>query len=382
MELQQLWLTDFRSYGSCELSFSPGLTAVVGRNGEGKTNLLEAIGYLATLRSFRGAPVEALVREGSPSAVVRAEGTRDGRSLLVEAEINRAGRNRVQVNRQRLARARDLLGALRVSVFSPDDLELVKGGPALRRGYLDDALVALAPRNESLLSEVERILRQRNALLKQSGGRDSPEVTATLDVWDAKLAAAGAQLASARRELVARLGPRLDRSYRELAGADVGVGARYEAPWLAAGREAEAEVAADGVGAAAAGSSAEALAAALAAARRDDLRRGVSTVGPHRDELELRIGGLPARTHASQGEQRSLAWALRLAAHELVTEATGSAPILLLDDVFSELDPDRSHALVAHLPAGQTVLTTAGGLPPGALPDVLWTVQGGAVAPG
>ena len=143
MHLQRLWLTDFRSYGSAELTFAPGLTALLGANGQGKTNIMEAVGYLATLSSFRGAPTEALVRNGANSAIVRAEGERDGRSLLIEAEINSSGRSRVQVNRQRLARTRDLLGALRVSVFSPDDLELVKGGPAERRRYLDEALVAL-----------------------------------------------------------------------------------------------------------------------------------------------------------------------------------------------------------------------------------------------
>ncbi len=359
MELHQLWLTDFRSYPAVELELGAGLTAVLGPNGHGKTNLLEAIGYLATLASFRGAPTDALIRDGTAQAVVRAEGVRDGRNLLVEAEIVRVGRNRVQVNRQPLRRARDLLGALQVTVFAPDDLALVKGGPGDRRVYLDDALVAQRPRHDVLRTDVDKVLRQRNALLKQSGGRLSAEIEATLDVWDAKFVAAGEALAAARQALVVDLGPRLALAYDRVAQREADIGAVYVAPWTADG-----------------------LAGALAASRRDDLRRGVSTVGPHRDELDLRIGGLPARTHASQGEQRSLAWAMRLAAHEVVAEAVESPPILLLDDVFSELDPDRSGALLAHLPAGQAVLTSAAGLPPGADPERVLHIHEGIIRKG
>jgi DNA replication and repair protein RecF len=358
VHLQRLWLSDYRSYRSAELSFAPGLTAVVGANGEGKTNLLEAIGYLATLSSFRGAPPDALIRDGAPQAVVRAEGMRDGRRLLVEAELNRTGRNRVQINRQRLARSRDLLGALRVTVFSPDDLDLVKGGPAGRRGFLDEAVVAARPAHDALRTDLDRVLRQRNALLKQAGGRLSAEVAVTLDVWDTKLATAGEALAEARAALLTRLRPHLALAYARLARGEEDVTATYVAPWRHG----------DG-----------GLAGALAAARGDDVRRGVSTVGPHRDEVELRIAGLPARTHASQGEQRSLAWALRLATHAVVHEATGAAPVLLLDDVFSELDPGRRAALLAQLPAGQAVLTTAGALPADAAPELVLDVRDGAV---
>ncbi|MCU0311525.1 MAG: DNA replication/repair protein RecF [Acidimicrobiales bacterium] len=359
MLLRNLWLTDFRSYPSAELELAPGLTALLGDNGEGKTNLLEAVGYLATLSSFRGAPNEALVRRGAAQAVVRAEGERDGRSLLIEAEITPTGRGRVQVNRQRLARTRDLLGALRVSVFAPDDLELVKGGPAERRRYLDETLVATEPRLDLLRADLERVLRQRNALLRQSGGRLTDEVELTLAVWDTKLAEVGEALADARASLVARLAPALATAYEQVAHRGEEVAATYVAPWRATG-----------------------LAAALVGARRDELRRGVSLVGPHRDDLELTIAGLPARTHASQGEQRSLALALRLAAHHVVTEATGSPPVLLLDDVFSELDPVRSSALLAHLPPGQTLLSSAAGLPPGARPDVVVRVAEGRLTTG
>jgi DNA replication and repair protein RecF len=359
VQLQRLWLTDFRSYPSAELAFAPGLTALLGANGEGKTNLMEAVGYLATLSSFRGAPNDALVRQGCATAVVRAEGEREGRSLLVEAEITTTGRGRVQVNKQRLSRARDLLGALRVSVFSPDDLELVKGGPAERRRYLDDALVARTPKLDVVRSDLDRVLRQRNALLRQAGGRLSPEVESTLVVWDSKLADAGEALADARAALVEALAPVLAEAYDQVAGRPAHVAVEYVAPWRATG-----------------------LAAALEAVRTDELRRGVSLVGPHRDELSITIDAMPARTHASQGEQRSVALALRLAAHRVVTDATGSPPVLLLDDVFSELDPERSAALLAHLPAGQTVLSSASGLPPGAAPELVLRVEHGTVSEG
>ena len=347
MRLERLWLTDFRSYASAELAPAPeGLTVIVGANGQGKTNLLEAVAWLATLASLRGAPNEALVRVGAERAVVRAEGEREGRRLLLEAEVPiRGGRVRVQVNRQPLGRSRELLGALRVSVFSPDDLGLVKAGPDGRRRLLDEALASVGARYGALQDDLARVLKQRGALLKGvEGGRLDESAGLTLDVFDARLAAVGAAVASARRNLVARLAPAAAAAYDRLAGRPSAVSVTYETAWGAD----EAD-----------------LAAALLAARADDVRRGVSTVGPHRDELDLSIGGLAARTHASQGEQRTLALALRLAVHEVVTEVADSAPILLLDDVFSELDPARTEALVASLPRGQALLTTAGEVPHG-----------------
>lgn len=359
MRVDRIWLTDFRSYEVAELSFAPGLTAIVGANGEGKTNLVEAIVFLATTTSFRGAPNEALVRVGAPSAVVRGEGERDGRQLLIEAEVAGTGRTRVQVNRQRLARTRDLLDAIRVTVFAPDDLELVKGGPAARRRYLDDLLVAVHPRHDGTRTDLDRVLRQRNALLKQAGGRLDDAAAATLDVWDARLVTAATAWGTARRELVATLVPVLGRAYDTVADAAAEVRALYEPRWLDAG-----------------------YADVLAEGRAADVRRGVTLVGPHRDEIELSIGGLPARTHASQGEQRSLAFALRIAGHAMVTEQIGVAPVLVLDDVFSELDPHRSRALLEALPAGQTILTTAGSLPEGAVPDLSLRIEGGRVLGG
>ena len=361
MRLDRLWLTDFRNYESLDLSIAPGLTVVQGDNGQGKTSLLEAIGYLTSLSSFRGVPNEALVRQGCPRAVVRAEGRRDDRDLLLEAEIPTSGRGRVAVNRQTLRRGRDLLGALRTTVFSPDDLALVKAGPSERRRYLDDVLVALHPRHDALRADVDRILRQRNTLLRQATAhRADAELLTTLDVWDTKFAEAGEALGAAREELVDRLQPELTKCYAQVTGdrsAAVGeVTAVYDAPWRGGG-----------------------LAAAFVNARADELRRGVSLVGPHRDELVLTIGGMPARTHGSQGEQRSLALALRLAAHAVVTASVGESPVLLLDDVFSELDETRAGALVAHLPSRQAVLTTAGRIPPGVTADLVVRVTAGRV---
>jgi DNA replication and repair protein RecF len=235
----------------------------------------------------------------------------------------------------------------------------VKGGPAGRRRFLDDTLVSLHPRYDQLRSDVERVLRQRNTLLKQCAGGSRLDESAafTLEVWDTKLAESGEALAHARRDLVDRLAPKLREAYTAVAGLEkADIEAAYEAPWLDEG-----------------------LAVALARVRRDELRRGVTLVGPHRDELDLRISGLPSRTHASQGEQRSLALALRLAAHDVVTADTGTPPVLLLDDVFSELDPERSDALLQHLPPGQTLLTSAAGLPPRAKPDKILHIDGGTV---
>jgi DNA replication and repair protein RecF len=360
VQLDHLWLADFRNYHAAELTPAPaGLTVIVGNNGEGKTNLLEAVGYLATLRSFRGAPPEALIRSGAERGIVRAEATSGERRLLIEAEIRPAGRDRVQVNRQPLKRTRDLLGVVHVTVFAPDDLALIKAGPQGRRDYLDALLTALHPRHDGLCSDLDRILRQRNALLKQAGGNPRPPagIITTLDVWDRKLAETGTAVADARAVAVATLGLQVAEVYDRLAERPAHVTLAYQRSW-------------DG-----------SLADALAAARTDDLRRCVTTVGPQRDELAIGLAGLPSRTHASQGEQRSLALALRLAGHRAVSQELGTPPILLLDDVFSELDPERSAALLSSLPPGQALVTTASHLPDQAHPDLVVRVEGGKVLP-
>jgi DNA replication and repair protein RecF len=355
--VERLDLVDFRNYVTATFRLTAGTTVVVGDNGQGKTNLAEALAYLATLSSFRGAPPDALVRVGAHASIVRADlRDEDGRLSLIEAELALAGRNRVQVNRQRLGRARDLLGVVRVTVFSPDDLSLVKGAPADRRRFLDDTLVALAVKYDALRLELDRIVRQRSTLLRQTGGRLDEAAAVTLDVWDAKLAEVGDRFGHARATLVERIRPFVTDAYSRLAGRPTEVGLGYEPSWRKDG-----------------------LAAALAAARDTDLRRGVSTVGPHRDELALSINGLPARTHASQGEQRTLALSLRLGAHRLVADRTGSTPVLVLDDVLSELDPSRATALLGSLPHGQVVITTASAVPAAARPDRVIRVAGGRV---
>ena len=359
MIVTRLELVDFRNYAEASFDFHPGITAVVGLNGQGKTNLAEALAYLASLDSFRGAPADALIRVGAATAIVRATVLHlDGREVLVELELSRQGRNRVQVNKQRLGRSRELLGVMRVTVFSPDDLALVKGGPQERRRFMDDTLVSLALKYDALRLELDRIVKQRNMLLKQANGRINDELEISLDVWDAKFAQVGNQFGHARAVLMARLSPMVAEAYEQLADRPSVVELRYEPEWRRRG-----------------------LVVGLADARSDDVRRGVSTVGPHRDDVELFIGGLAARTHASQGEQRTLALALRLGAHRMVTDKVGSAPVLVLDDVLSELDPRRSAALLTHLPPGQVVLTTAGLLPDAAHPDSILRIESGAVMP-
>lgn len=358
MHLQHIWLNDFRSYPSLDVELPTGLTAFLGRNGQGKSNVLEAVAYLATLESFRGAPAEALVRRGSTSAVVRGQVLVDGREQLIEAEINLTGRNRVQVNRQRLQRTRDLVEAFRVTVFAPDDLELLKGGPQVRRSYLDRALVLERPAVDSVRSNFEKALRQRNALLKQCKGRLDEAAGLTLDVWDQKLAQAGDELTRLRRDLADRLSPVTTRAYQDVAGETSDVRLVYVSEWQEQG-----------------------LAAALVASRADDVRRGTTLVGPHRDDLLVLLNDMPSRTHASQGEQRSLALGLRLGVHRLVTDRTGVPPVLLLDDVFSELDPVRSAALLEALPRGQTLLSSATELPPGAVAELTLDVTTGRLDP-
>ena len=351
MSLRRLQLVDFRAFAEAELApDGDGATVITGPNGAGKTTFLEAAAYLGTQRSFRTASREAMVRAGADRAFVRADLVRQDLPLLVEAELS-AGRSRTQVNRQIARSRRDTAEAVPVTVFSPEDLSLVQGGPSFRRDLLDDALRLLDQRAASTLDQVDRVLRQRAALLRQAGGRMTAEIETTLDVWDERLATAGDAVADARETVVRDMAPLVAESYAALAGTGVGTPA-------ADGRPTTVDV---GYRRSWRGP----LGEALLAARSDDVRRGVTTVGPHRDDLDLLLSGRDARSQASQGEQRCVALALRLAVHQLVTARAGAAPILLLDDVFSELDPDRSRALVRQLPPGQSILTTAVPLPAG-----------------
>jgi DNA replication and repair protein RecF len=346
-----LWLTDFRCLREIDIELASGLTVLQGANGQGKTSLLEAVGWVARARSFRGVTDAMLVRSGATEAIVRAEVTTSTRQQLFEAEIKAVGRNRILCNRQPVSRARDLHGLLRVTVFAPDDLSLVKGGPAERRDFLDEILAMLAARYDAARSDFERVLKQRNALLRQ-GIRDD-DARFTLDVFDDQLVHAGAELVRGRLRLLERLVPTVAQAYETLALDARPISATYvseSAPVPLTASDADAVE--------------EQLREALTRKRRAEIDRGLTLVGPHRDELLLTIDGLDARHQASQGEQRTLALALRLAGHMVVRELAGAAPVLLLDDVFSELDGQRAAALVRNLPPGQTLLTTAGVLPP------------------
>ncbi len=388
MHITRLALTDFRSYAELSLELRPGVTTFSGPNGEGKTNLVEAIGYLATLGSHRVATDAPLVRRGADRAVLRAAVSGAQGSALVEIELNPGRANRVKLNRAPMPRPRDILGALRTVLFAPEDLALVKGDPGERRRFLDELLVATAPRYAGLRADYERVLRQRTALLKSAGSKGHlraaarASMTATLDAWDAQLAQAGAPLLAGRMRLVAALRPHVTAAYEAVSGDRAGEssGMSYRASVLnndgfgAAGLAGPAQDA-DGPGLEVA------MLKALAEVRANELDRGVCLVGPHRDELELFVGGLPARGYASHGESWSLALALRLASFALLREGRED-PVLILDDVFAELDVGRRDRLAALVAGGEQVLITAA--VPADVPEVLagarFTVCGGVVA--
>jgi DNA replication and repair protein RecF len=342
-----------------ELALEPGVSAFVGPNGQGKTNLVEAIGYVATHGSHRVSGDAPLVRQGAARAIVRTGVVRDERRALIEIEINPGRANRVRLNRGSVPRPRDLLGMLRVVLFAPEDLSLVKGDPGERRRYLDELLTARAPRFAGVRSDYDRVLKQRNALLKSAAGSHrraaATDVLATLDVWDSHLARAGAELLAARLELVAALRPVVARAYASLAPGGGVAELTYKSS-LAGRTERtsgdDAELSTDR------GELTALLEEGLGQARRQELERGVSLVGPHRDELLLGLGDMPARGYASHGESWSFALGLRLAAYELL-RADGDDPVLVLDDVFAELDSGRRRRLADMVAPAEQVLITA-----------------------
>lgn len=352
MYVAALSLHDFRSYKAVDVTLDAGVSVFVGPNGQGKTNLVEAVDYLATLVSHRVATDAPLVRSGATQAVVRVVVHRNGRAATLEVEINPGGSNRARVNKAPLPRARELLGMLRAVVFAPEDLALVKGDPAERRRFLDALLVTRAPRMAGVKADYDRVLRQRNTLLKTAGatrraGGGSAQLR-TLDTWDEHLAATGAELLAARLGLVAALGPNVTASYAQVAAssaADQTAGVSYRASFPLPEAPDRDVLAA-------------ALLAELAARRSDELDRGISLVGPHRDDLVLSLGDLPARGYASHGEAWSFALALKLASYDLL-RSDGDDPILLLDDVFAELDRDRRESLAALVAPAEQVLVTA-----------------------
>lgn len=333
-----LRLENFRNHASTQVAFDASRTLVVGPNGHGKTNLLEALDLLGGSRTFRGAANDVMVRVGCDRAFVRAEIMRRGRMHLVEMEVPAAGRPRAQINRNPVRPLRDLADVVSVVVFCPSDLALPGGGPSVRRDLLDETLIRTDREYRAVRADFERVLRQRNNLLKQAGQRPDSTALSTLDVWDAQLVDTGEVVASRRAALCDAIAPRVREAYVELAGHATTVELAYSAPWRHSG-----------------------LAEMLASGRPDDLRRATTLVGPHRDDVEIFLDGLPVRTHASQGEQRSVALALRLAQHSYAAQVLGDAPVVLLDDVFSELDDGRARRLIECLPEAQTILTSAVG---------------------
>jgi len=345
VNLDWIDLVGFRSYQQLRYEPAAGVNVLVGPNGAGKTNLLEAIGYLGMLKSFRAAPDGALVSTSGDVAVIRGQVSSGDRRSLIEIEVPANGRRRIQVNRQRLARTADMLGHLRIVVFLPDDLDIIKRGPGLRRGFLDDLAVQLWPASYLDQQEYDKILRQRNGLLRFHGRDADPT---TLAVWNERLSQAGAKVMERRARACASMREGADDAYRRLSSTDDAVRFGYESSW---GGSLDPDEPLEGRRAR--------LWAALEDADKDDRERRVTTRGPHRDEPVVLLGDRPSRTHASQGEQRSLILSMRLASHDAIAEVVGEPPVLVLDDVFSELDIERARALASALPTAQTFISTA-----------------------
>lgn len=385
MHVSRLALTDFRSYPAVDLRLDPGVTGFVGPNGHGKTNLVEAVSYAATLGSHRTATDAPLVRQGADRAIVRVQVDSASARTLVELEINPGRANRARINRVP-RQPRQVIGTLRTVLFAPEDLALVKGDPGERRRFLDELLVARAARFSAVRADYDRVVRQRTALLKSAGvrgmargqrGRGDTAATgmlATLDTWDEHLARAGAELLAGRLDLVAELRPLVAAAYARLADDPAAAGMRY--------RQSSAIQDEPGDGQPADRERlAAALRDALAASRAAELDRGQCLTGPHRDELELSIGPMPTRGYASHGESWSLALALRLASYDLL-RAGGEEPVLLLDDVFAELDPGRRDRLAQLARTAEQALVTAAAAAdvPAALAGARFTIRDGMVA--
>ncbi|HEY8754582.1 MAG TPA: DNA replication/repair protein RecF [Arthrobacter sp.] len=376
MYLEHLSLTDFRSYPQVELALEPGVTVLVGANGIGKTNLMEAIGYLATLSSHRVSSDGPLLRFGTERALVRARVVRGGQTTVLELEINASRANRGRINRSNPVRARDLLGICQTVLFAPEDLALVKGDPSNRRRFLDELLVSLIPRHSATRTDYDRVLKQRNALLKSArAGKFTAAHEATLDVWDQHMARAGAELLHARLDLVELLRPHLGKAYAQLTDGSKEASAVYRstiqnlmdddggtAPVAGGGSMVAGSAAAEDLRNLTVEELTERYVQAFAASRRKELERGISLVGPHRDELELILGEAPAKGYASHGETWSMCLSLRLASYYVMLDDArtgGSAPILILDDVFAELDVQRRRKLAAIVSGAEQVLVTA-----------------------
>ncbi|MEG9246470.1 DNA replication/repair protein RecF [Arthrobacter sp. Soc17.1.1.1] len=371
MYVEHLSLTGFRSYEQLDTAIEPGITVFVGPNGVGKTNIVEAIGYLATLSSHRVSADRPLIRFGQDRAIIRGRFVRGTQRTGVEVEINAESANRARINRANPVRARDAAGILKTVLFAPEDLALVKGDPSVRRRYLDEVMVSLLPHQSALRADYERVLKQRNALLKsaRAAGRFSTGHESTLDVWDQHLAEAGARLLSARLVLVDQLRPHVQRAYKELTDGSKTADIAYVSSVSSSGHTVDddgAETAHPGSADGLRDLDLPALTAlfveSLLRHRKKELDRGISLVGPHRDELGLLLGQAPVKGYASHGETWSMALALRLASYYLLLEedhTPGGDPVLILDDVFAELDTQRRTRLAAIVAPAEQVLVTA-----------------------
>jgi DNA replication and repair protein RecF len=375
--VDHLQLADFRSYAAVDVALGPGVAVFIGANGQGKTNLVEAVAYLSTLSSYRVAADQPLVRVGAERAIVRARvtaGLDDPRQLQVEVEITPGSANRARLNRSPLKRPRELVGILRTVLFAPEDLALVKGDPSERRRFLDELIVARWPRLAGTRADYDRVLRQRNTLLKSLAGRlrgssAGADVGSTLDVWDSHLAAAGGELMAARLSTLADLAPHVAKAYADIAPTNNDATVEYKASIPLTDQTAREELT-------------ELLSATMLERRSDEIQRGVSLVGPHRDDLVLSLGLLPAKGYASHGESWSFALALKLGSFALL-RADGVEPVLILDDVFAELDTTRRERLAAGVSGAEQVLVTAavGADVPEQLQGRRFTVAGGEVTP-
>ncbi|MGB3892718.1 MAG: DNA replication/repair protein RecF [Mycolicibacter sinensis] len=351
MYVRHLGLREFRSWAHVDLELEPGATVLVGPNGYGKTNLIEALWYSSTLGSHRVATDAPLIRSGADRSVVSTIVVNEGRELAVDVEIAAGRANKVRLNRAPVRHAREVVGVLRAVLFAPEDLGLVRGDPGERRRYLDELASVRRPRVAAVRADYDKVLRQRTALLKSAPGalhRGDRSVLDTLDVWDAQLAAHGADLMAARIDLVNQLAPEVEKAYQLLAPGTRNAVVAYRP---------KVEISAEDAGEGPAQLQ-EVLLAELASRRRAELERGVCLVGPHRDELELRLGDRPVKGFASHGESWSMALALRLAAYQLL-RSEGAEPVLLLDDVFAELDAARRRALADVAASAEQVLITA-----------------------
>jgi len=384
--VRHLGVTDFRSWASAELTLQPGVSVLLGANGNGKTNLVEALGYLATLSSHRVSADAPLVRVGAGHAIVRAVVINDSRELTVELEITPGKSNRARINRSPVRRPREVIGILRTVLFAPEDLAMVRGDPTERRRFIDELLVSRKPRMAAVRADYERVLRQRSALLKTAGGAlrrgvATADATATLDVWDGHLATFGAQLLAARLDLLAELTPHVSESYAALAPESRSATLGYKSSLGQAFPRADSgpKAGEPGAGAADVELLEACLLSELARVRRSEIERGVCLVGPHRDDVELQLGAEPAKGYASHGESWSFALALRLGSFALQREE-GTEPVLILDDVFAELDHRRRRALALVAAGAEQVLVTAavGADVPVELDGARFTVQAGA----